>query len=143
MTDYKNSPAWLKAMDLAEEISRVTKTLAKTEDVRGMRMPRQHPFNLEAERIVFDIATAEGRKALPQEYLRFMLLAQGTTFRLESRLLLDVRRGYIEQSNVAAALKLCGELGELLNTLTEKLAADERTLRLNRQIRPIDFQPEL
>lgn len=107
-----------------------------------MRMPRQHPFNLDAEHIVFDIATAEGRKALPQEYLRFMLLAQGTTFRLESRLLLDVRRGYIEQSNVAAALKLCGELAELLNTLTEKLAAEERTLRLNRQIRPIDFQPE-
>lgn len=128
---------------MAEEISRVTKTLAKDEGIRGMRMPRQQSFNLDAERIVFDIATAEGRKSIPQEYLRFMILAQGTTFRLESRLLLDVRRGYIEQSDVAAALKLCGELGELLNTLTEKLAANERTLRLNRQIRPIDFDIEL
>ena len=142
MTDYKNSPAWLKAMDLAEEISRVTKTLAKTEGIREMRMAR-NPFNHDAESIVLDIATAEGCKSIPSSYLRHMLAAQSATFRLESRLLLDVRRGYIEQSNVAAALKLCGELGELLNTLTEKLAAEARTLRLNRQIRPIDSNFEL
>ena len=142
MADYKNSPAWLKSMDLAEEISRVTKILAKAEGVREMRMTLHH-FNHDAEAIVLDIATAEGRKTIPQEYLRFMTAAQSATFRLESRLLLDVRRGYVQQSDVEAALKLCNELGELLSTLTEKLAADAQTLRLNRQIRPIDSNFEL
>lgn len=127
-------------MDLAAEITHVTKILAKAENIPA-NAATHHSFNRDAESIVFDIATAEGCKPVQQEYLRFILAARGATFKLESRLLLNVRRGYVQQADIEAALKLCGELGELLTAAAEPLATEMRTWQLNNRIRSLDFQP--
>lgn len=141
MADYKDSLAWKKAFELAVEVSNLTKKQARAEKM-DERVTLQHAYNRDAESIVSDIAAAEGRKTTRNEYLRFLSIAQGTTFKLESRILLDVERNYQEQADVETALKLCGELKELLNTAIEPLVAEERTARLNRQIRPLDFHAE-
>lgn len=117
MADYKDSLIWKKAFELAVE-------------------------NHDAESIVFDIATAEGRKAMRHEYLRWLSNAQSATFRLESKILLDMERNYQKQEDAATALKLCGELKELLNAAIEPLAAEVQTARLNRQIRPLDARAD-
>ena len=139
--NYKDTPEWQKAFELAIAVSELTKKLAKAEGIH-VRATAQHIYNRDAESVVFDIATAEGRKESPADYLRFLLIAQGTTFRLETRLLLDVKRDFVQQEDVSTALRLCNELGEMLSSKIEKLSAEARTLRLNRQIRPINFPPE-
>lgn len=141
MADYKDSLIWKKAFELAVEVSNVTKKQARAEKM-DERVTRQHAYNIAAESIVSDIATAEGRKAMRHEYLRFLSAAQSATFRLESRILLDVERNYQKQEDAATALKLCGELKELLNAEIEPLAAEERAARLNRHSRPIDARAD-
>lgn len=141
MADYKNSPAWKKAFELAVEVSNLTKKQARAEHMNE-NATIQHVYNREAESIVLDIATAEGRAAMRSEYLRFLSIAQSVTFRLESKILLDVERNYLAREDVETTLKLCGELKEILNAKIEQLATEERTARLNRQIRPIDFRSE-
>jgi len=144
MTDFRNSPLWLKAMELAVEVDRVTKILAKA-DGTPARATAQHVYNLDAEKIVLDIATAEGRSAIPNENLRFLSSAQGATFRLESRLLLDVKRDNVAQADVEKALKLCTELAALLNSKIEELSAErERRFerRLNEQILSRNFRAD-
>ena len=138
MADIKSSPFWLKAMELAVEVDRVTKNFAKAERMSERAM-MQHVYNLEAEKIVLDIATAEGRSSSPNEYLRFLSSAQGATFRLESRFELDLQRNYVAQADVETAAKLCGELKTLLNSKVEELSSErERRFerRLNRQVLP-------
>lgn len=129
------------AMDLATETSRPVRSLAGANEIFPPAI-WQNEYNRDAESIVFNIATAEGRVANSSEYLRFMSIARGATFKLESRLLLDVRRKILQQSDAEAALKLCDELAKNLNALVDKLAADERTWRLNNRIRPLDFRRE-
>ena len=144
MADLKNSPLWSKAMELAVEVDRVTKILAKT-DGTPARATVQHAYNRNAESIVLDIATAEGRSASPNENLRFLSSAQGATFRLESRLLLDVQRNYVAQTDVETALKLCTELAALLNSKIEELSVErERRFerRLNDQILLRNFRAD-
>ena len=139
--NYKNPPECQKAFDLAIALSELTLKLAMTDYIPVAATP-QLVYNRDPQQIVLDIATGLGRAAVAQDYLRFMTIAQGTAFRLETRLLLDAERNYLERAEVEAALKLCGELGEMLSSKIETLSARERTLRLNRQIRPINFQPE-
>lgn len=141
MADYKDSLIWKKAFELAVEVSNVTKKQARAEKM-DERVTRQHAYNIAAESIVSDIATAEGRKAMRSEYLRHLSIAQSATFRLESRILLDVERNYQKQEDAATALKLCGELKELLNAEIEPLAAEERAARLNRHSRPLDARAD-
>ena len=115
MENYKDLLEWQKAVELTVEVAALTKKLAKAENLRG-EVSRQHVYNRDAEAIALDIATASGRAAMPHEQLRFISAAQGTTFRLETRLLLDVRREYVQQVDAEPALKLCAELGEILNS---------------------------
>ena len=141
MADYKDSPAWKKAFELAVEVSNLTKKQARAEHMNE-NATIQHVYNREAESIVLDIAAAEGRAAMRSEYLRFLSIAQGMLFRLESKILLDVKRNYQEQADAETTLKLCGELKEIFNSKIGQLATEEQTARLNRQIRPIDFRSE-
>lgn len=120
--NYKDSPEWQKAVELAKEVSELTKKLAKAEGMLG-RATAQHIYNRYAESIALDIAEAAGVAAMPGGSLRQLSTAQGATFRLETRLLLDAERNFVARSDVEAALKLCGELGALLADKLNTLAA--------------------
>lgn len=120
--NYKDSPEWQKAVELAKEVSDLTKKLAKAEGMLARATP-QHICNRYAESIAMDIAEAAGRAAMPGGSLRYLSIAQGTTFRLETQLLLDVEKNFVTKSDVEAALKLCGELGALLAERLNALAA--------------------
>lgn len=141
MADYKDSTAWKKAFELAVEVSNLTKKQARAEHMHE-NVTIQHLYNRDAESIVLDIAAAEGRAAMRSEYLRFLSIAQSVTFKLESRILLNVERNYLAREDVETTLKLCGELKEILNSKIEPLATEEQTARLNRQIRPINSRSE-
>lgn len=141
MADYKDSPAWKKAFELAVEVSNLTKKQARAEHMHE-NVTIQHLYNRDAESIVLDIASAEGRAVRRLEGLRFLSTAQGMLFRLESKILLDVERNYLAREDVETTLKLCGDLKEFLNSKIEQLATEEQTVRLNRQIRPINSRPE-
>ena len=134
--NYKDSPEWQKAIELAKEVSDLTKKLAKAEGMLE-RATAQHICNRYAESIALDIAEAAGRAAIPDGSVRYLSAAQGATFRLETRLLLDAERNFVARSDVEAALKLCGELGALLAERLNTLAA-AREERLNRRPRPND-----
>ena len=80
--NYKNAPEWQKVFDLAIAVSELTKKLAKTDDLPAVATTAQYAYNRDAESVVFDIATAEGRKEISSEYLRYLVIVQGTTFKL-------------------------------------------------------------
>ena len=128
MADYKDSPTWLKAMELATEVADVTRILAKA-DGMPVRETARDDYNRAAQEIPMDIAEAKILENSPRECLQFVKKAQGDVARFETRLLLDVRRGYVQQSHVDKALRLCEELGALILAAIEKLEAEERTAR--------------
>lgn len=132
--NYKDSPEWQKAFELVKEISALTQKFVKAD---SMTEQAQHIYNRCAESIALNIAEAAGFATMSGGLLRNLSEAAGSTFRLETKLLLDAERNYLPRSDIETALKLCGEIGALLTAKLNKLAL-EREARFPRRPRPCD-----
>ena len=93
MSDYANLTVWNRAMELAEGIYRVTANFPDAE-----RYGLSGQLRRAAVSIVSNVAEGRGRRST-KEFRRFIDIAYGSLFELETQLLLSKRLGYVEDSD--------------------------------------------
>ena len=67
-----------------------------------------------------NIAEGYGRNST-REYVRFLSIARGSRYELETQILLSVRLGYVTEQDISASMRLSEEVGKMLNTMITKL----------------------
>ena len=112
---YQDLTVWQKAMDLAEQCYRLTKTFPKAE-LFGMTSQIQRA----AASVPANIAEGWGRNSTA-EYMQFLRIAQGSIKELETHLLLSKLVELTQQTQIAPLLGLCTEVGKMINALRGSL----------------------
>ena len=116
MESYRELTVWQKGMDLVVGAYKVTKLL-----------PREELYSLgdqirrAAASIPSNIAEGYGRNSA-KDYIRFLTIARGSKHELETQLLLCVRIGYLQESDISSLMDLCDEIGKMINALIKKLS---------------------
>jgi four helix bundle protein len=108
---YRDLIAWQKAMDLAQKVYEVTSTF-----------PAQERFSLTAQMrrsavsVPSNIAEGFGRGGRP-EFSRFLTMAKGSLFELQTQAELARRLGWIQGEGLAGMRDLMHELDAVLSGL--------------------------
>ena len=112
---YRDLVVWQKAMDLVETVYRLMS-----------RLPREEKFALadQMRRAAVSIPSniAEGYARLsPRDYGRFMTIARGSVFELQTQLLICKRLGYLTEQDIEKPLELSDEVSRMLYAILAKL----------------------
>ena len=114
MHNYKNLKVWQISMELAEELYRLS-----------AKLPNDEKFGLVSQmrRCVVSIASniAEGTgRGSDKDFSRFMNIALGSAFELETQVLLSIRLGYLNQPQQEVLNKV-SQVQKMLHSLIRKL----------------------
>jgi len=118
---YKDLIVWGKAMDLVEEVYRLS-----------VRFPKEELYSLsnQVRRAVVSVPSniAEGQaRQSKAEFLNFLSMAQGSLAEVETQLLLAIRLGYLLESDAQKAMQLREEISKMLTALRTKLTTPQLT----------------
>ena len=108
---YRGLTVWERAMELAEEIYRVTKKMPETE-----RFGLVSQMQRAAVSVASNIAEGYGRES-KDDYLKHLGYARGSLCEVETQLALAVRIGHINRDAALPAWQLCTEVGKMLTAL--------------------------
>lgn len=112
---YQELIVWQKAMDLVEEVYRVSKTFPR-EEIYGLTSQVRRA----AVSIPSNIAEGQGRTTTP-DFLRHLSIAYGSLLETETQLLLAVRLRYLSETTCSNVMTRTSEVGRLLNGLISSL----------------------
>ena len=115
MKDYKELITWQKGMLLAEELYKITAMLPKEE-----RFGLSDQLRRAGVSIPSNVAEGFGRES-SNEYVRFLKIARGSLYEVETQLYLCINVGLIQKSQTASAFALCAEIGKMLTTTIRTL----------------------
>jgi len=112
---YQGLLVWQKAMDLTATIYNLVK-----------KLPKEELFSLsdQMRRAVVSIPSniVEGRdRNTNKEFIQFLTIARGSKAELETQLLICVKVGYLNETDVLDAMNLLTEIGKMLTSLINKL----------------------
>ena len=113
---HRDLIVWQKAMDLVEQVYRITACFPSVESYR---------LTAQISRAVISVPAniAEGHaRSTSRDYAHFLAIAQGSLMETETFLMLAIRLGYIEETPVASAMSLLTEVSKMLSTLRKNLA---------------------
>ncbi|MBR1560963.1 MAG: four helix bundle protein [Clostridia bacterium] len=116
MENYKELVVWNRGMELACAAYEV-----------ALKLPRHETYALSdqirrsAISIPSNIAEGYGRNST-RDYVRFLSIARGSRYELETQLLLCVKLGYVDEKGIASAVQLGTEVGKMLNVMISKLS---------------------
>ncbi len=116
---YRDLLVWQKAVDLAVECYRISRTFPRSE-VYGLASQIQRA----AVSISANIAEGHGREHLG-DYLRYLSIANGSLMEVETHLLIANRLTYVSSRETGSLLVRTSEIGRMLNGLVRRLS--ERT----------------
>lgn len=108
---YTDLQVWQAAMELAEEIYRITKTFPREETYALTVQLRRAAVSVPS-----NIAEGKGRSS-EKELAQFLCHSRGSLFEIETQLNLACRLGYIDVAKTNAALQKAARVGQLLNGL--------------------------
>jgi four helix bundle protein len=114
--NYKELLVWQRAMELACEAYALTGRLPKEEMYALGDQIRRSAISVPS-----NIAEGYGRNST-RDYVRFLSIARGSRYELETQLLLCVRLGYIAESDIERAIQLGTEVAKILNVMITKLS---------------------
>ena len=112
---YRDLIVWQKAMDLVEQVYRVTR-----------QFPREESYGLTSQirraavSIPSNIAEGHARQS-KAEYRNFLSIAQGSQAEVETQTLIAQRLGYLNRDAATEILALLDEISRMLSTLVTKL----------------------
>ena len=115
MESYRELIVWQRSMVLVEEVYRLIRRLPAEEKYALSDQLRRAVVSIPS-----NIAEGYGRNAA-KEYVRFLNIARGSKYEVETQLLICVRLHYLEEEDIQHALSLCEEIGRMLNILIKKL----------------------
>jgi four helix bundle protein len=113
---YQDLEVWQKAMELAEEVYRITKDFPK-EELFGLTSQMRRA----ATSVPANIAEGWARRGT-KEFLQFLNIASGSLRELETYLLLAERIGIVNQARAQALL-------QTLEILSKQMVNLQRSLR--------------
>ena len=113
MNTHKNLDVWIKGMDVAEEIYKLTKVFPVDEKFGLISQLRRAAISVPS-----NIAEGASRSST-KEFIRFLYIARGSISELETQLLLSRRLGYL--SKEVKIIHKVEEIGKMLTALTKTL----------------------
>src|SRR5690606_12714052 len=118
---HRDLVVWQKAMDLVEEVYRLSG-----------QFPAEERFRLSSQitRAAISVPSniAEGNaRGSRNDYVRFLSNAKGSLMETETQVLLAVRLGYVNEASAEPALNLIVEISKMLTAMRNRLL-DENLL---------------
>jgi len=113
--NYKDLIVWQKAMDLAEEIHRLSKAFPKEE-----RYGLTSQIRRAAVSVPSNIAEGHARQSTA-EFRNFLSIAQGSLAEVDTQQLLAQRFEYLDPAKAQPAEQLIIEITKMLHSLRAKL----------------------
>jgi len=115
---YKNLIAWQKAMQMVEEVYRLTENFPKREIYSLTDQMRRAAVSVPSN-------IAEGQAHFSRrEFSRFLQHARGSLAELETQILISVRLRYAQEPEAKLVLLQIEEVGRILNGLVGALRAE-------------------
>lgn len=118
MQGFKELIVWQKSMELVEEVYRIIRLLPPDE-----KYALADQIKRSAVSIPSNIAEGRGRNS-DREFLRFLNIANGSAYELETQLIICQRLGYMRTEQLQKAFRLCNEICRMLNAIIKKLTAN-------------------
>ena len=115
MENYKELIVWKRAMELVAAAYQVAAKLPREEMFALADQMRRSSVSIPS-----NIAEGYGRNST-KDYARFLSIARGSRYELETQLLLCVQLGYVNQQDIDNAIQLGEEVGKMLNVIISKL----------------------
>ncbi len=113
--NYQDLIAWQRAMDLVEEVYRVTKAWPREETYGLTNQVRRAAVSIPS-----NIAEGQGRSS-PAEFARFLSIAHGSLREVETQLLIASRLAYPDTQTISTTLDRTAEVGRLIQGLLRSL----------------------
>ncbi len=113
--NYRELVVWKRAMELVVETYSLVKYLPREETYALSDQIRRAVVS-----ILSNIAEGNGR-ASTKDYARFLSMARGSKYELETQLLICVKLSYLTDEQISKAMNLSEEIGRMLNALIAKL----------------------
>jgi four helix bundle protein len=108
---YTDLEVWQAAMNLAEDIYRITKTFPKDETYGLTIQLRRASVSVPS-----NIAEGKGRSS-DKELAQFLCHSRGSLFEIETQVNLARRLGYLDAQRAESILRKAARVGQLLNGL--------------------------
>lgn len=118
MNQFKNLKVWQTSMEIAEAIYSITRDFPNEE-----RFALQLQIRRCAVSIASNIAEGAGRES-QKEFKQFLSIAMGSSYELETQLLLAVRFEFILQEKADSILVRIDEVQRMLTGLKKSLTKD-------------------
>ena len=115
INNYRELVVWKRSMELVVEAYKLTKYLPKEETYALSDQIRRAAVSVPS-----NIAEGNGR-ASTKDYARFLSMARGSKYELETQLLICVKLSYLTEEQISKAMSLSEEIGRMLNALIAKL----------------------
>ena len=115
---YQEPLVWQKSMSLVEETYRLVKLLPKEELYALSDQMRRAAVSVPS-----NIAEGQARNST-REFVNFLSISRGSLAELETQFMICVRLRYLTQSQIETAMRLCAEVGRMLNALIGKLSTN-------------------
>ena len=112
---YKELTVWQKAMEICEDVYRITQEFPKLEQYGLVSQIRRSCVSIPSN---ISEGFLRGHKA---EYIQFLRIAYGSGAELETQLLISLRIGYIDNEDFERINNKLQEVMKMLNTLISKL----------------------
>jgi len=114
---YRGLVAWQQAMNLADEVYRLTRTWPQ-EELYGMTSQARRA----SVSVASNIAEGQGRNS-PGDFVRFLSIAYGSLCETETLLLLAIRIGLSDEKRIDPLLAASASVARLIKGLIRQLRA--------------------
>lgn len=115
MRDFRNYKVWHLSLDFVEEIYRITDSFPSEE-----RYGLSSQMRRAAVSIVSNIAEGASRSS-EIDFARFIEMSVGSTFEIETQIIVAVRLSYIEQKVADMLIDSLKNIQKILNSLLTKI----------------------
>ena len=112
---YQDLVVWKRSVELVMEAYQLVKHLPREETYALSNQIRRAAVSIPS-----NIAEGNGRTSI-KDYSRFLSMARGSKYELETLLLICVELCYLTQEQITHAMNLSEEIGRMLNVLIAKL----------------------
>jgi len=112
---YQGLLVWQKAIELTSVVYKLVKKLPKEELYSLSDQMRRAAVSIPS-----NIAEGQERNT-KKEFIYFLTISRGSKAELETQLLICVKIGYLNETEILEAMNLSQEIGKMLTSLINKL----------------------
>ena len=113
---YRDLIVWQKAMEFVTAVYEITKDFPKEEQYGLTAQIRRSAVSVPS-----NIAEGYGRNST-QDYIRFLQIACGSLYELQTQLEISVNLKYMARENSESIFTLLNEIERMLNSMIKKLS---------------------